>query len=126
MIALAEVNSRMKDFYDVYALSRTCDFDGRTLYEAIQQTLERRGTPLVHIPTVFTEEFAGSKNKQTQWLAFERRIHVTQSVSFESVLARIKAFLSPIYECLLRDTGFFGSWHGAASNSWEKGAAPDG
>lgn len=66
MIALAEVNSRMKDFYDVYALSRMFDFEGLVLYEAIYQTLQRRGTPLSATPTVFSNEFMQLKDKQTQ------------------------------------------------------------
>ena len=70
MLALAEVNRRMKDFYDIYTLSRAYSFDGNTLYEAIRQTLERRNTPLAEAPTVFTEAFATDKSKQTQWAAF--------------------------------------------------------
>jgi len=46
MLYLAEANSRMKDFYDIYNLCNNFEFDGRILYEAIVQTLHRRGTPL--------------------------------------------------------------------------------
>jgi hypothetical protein len=38
IVSLADLNSRMKDFYDIYELSRHCDFDGVTLSEAITQT----------------------------------------------------------------------------------------
>lgn len=65
MIALAEANSRMKDFYDVYTLSRTYDFEGYTLYEATRQTLERRATPLMRIPIIFTDKFSEDQAKQT-------------------------------------------------------------
>ena len=50
MVALATLNSRMKDFYDIFMLSDTADFDGRTLQEAVSQTLERRGTALPRDP----------------------------------------------------------------------------
>jgi predicted nucleotidyltransferase component of viral defense system len=50
MIRLAHVNSRMKDFYDIYTLTESFDFDGRTLYESIFETFQRRGTPY---PTYF-------------------------------------------------------------------------
>jgi hypothetical protein len=43
-IYLAEANSRMKDFYDLYALCTTKSFDGATLYEAVKRTFERRKT----------------------------------------------------------------------------------
>lgn len=38
MVKLGIANSRMKDFYDLEALSLTLDFDGKTLCEAIRKT----------------------------------------------------------------------------------------
>jgi len=45
MIKLSLLNSRMKDFYDIYALSKRKHFEGRVLQEAIFQTFQRRKTP---------------------------------------------------------------------------------
>ena len=39
-----ELTGRMKDFYDIYYLSKTFNFDGTKLQSAIQQTLQNRGT----------------------------------------------------------------------------------
>ena len=39
-----ELTGRMKDFYDIYYLSRTFDFDGLKLQTAISETLQNRGT----------------------------------------------------------------------------------
>ena len=39
-----ELTGRMKDFYDIYYLSRTFNFDGLKLQTAIQETLQNRGT----------------------------------------------------------------------------------
>ena len=39
-----ELTGRMKDFFDIYYLSRRFDFDGATLQAAIRATLEQRGT----------------------------------------------------------------------------------
>jgi len=110
MLYLAEANSRMKDFYDVYMLCRTFDFDGRVLYEAINQTIQRRGTPLSKTPTVFSESFQTLKDKQMQWNAFKRRIGTKIDASFGSIVLLIKIFLLPIYECVLGDKEFFGQW----------------
>lgn len=40
-----ELTSRMKDFYDIYYLSKTFNFDGAKLQTAIFETLQCRGTP---------------------------------------------------------------------------------
>lgn len=41
MIALGMFNSRMKDFYDLWVMSKQFPFDGETLTRAIQATFER-------------------------------------------------------------------------------------
>lgn len=110
MLSLTETNSRMKDFYDIYILSRTYDFDGLTLYEAIRQTLERRGTVMERLPIVFSPEFLQGERIQPMWRAFQQRIKVTQSVSAEETLAQIRTFLQPIYESILNEDEFIGSW----------------
>ena len=46
MIDLAESNSRMKDFYDVYQLLSKRRFDAEVLQMAIKQTFENRKTAL--------------------------------------------------------------------------------
>jgi len=63
MLYLAELNSRMKDFYDIYSLCTSFDFDGRVLYEAILQTITRRGTNTPAEPAVFDKAFANNKDK---------------------------------------------------------------
>lgn len=40
-----ELTGRMKDFYDIYYLSRIFNFDGERLQSSIFSTLQRRGTP---------------------------------------------------------------------------------
>ena len=39
------LTGRMKDFYDIYYMARTFDFDGAKLQKAIFESLQRSGTP---------------------------------------------------------------------------------
>lgn len=68
MIKLGELNSRMKDFHDIWLLSRQFQFEGAELAEAIRLTLENRGTELPEVITAFGEEFC--TEKAGQWRAF--------------------------------------------------------
>ena len=111
MIYLAEANSRMKDFYDIYTICRKFEFEGRVLFEAVSQTLEHRATPLNRVPTVFSSEFPEIKDKQTQWKAFRRRIKVATGLEFPEVVNLIKTFLEPIYTCVLEEKEFYGIWN---------------
>jgi len=110
MLYLAELNSRMKDFYDIYSLCTSFDFDGRVLYEAILQTITRRGTHTPKEPTVFDKSFATNKDKAIQWGAFKRRTSVGENLNFTDVVCMIKVFLKPIYESIVADKEFIGNW----------------
>ena len=97
MVKLGMLNSRMKDFYDIWLLSRQFNFNGPRLTEAIRLTFERRGTELPTEIDAFTEPFIEAK--QTQWAAFRKRLgqdHIP--VSFREIAASVDNFLSPIVE----------------------------
>jgi len=110
MLYLAELNSRMKDFYDINCLCTSFDFDGSALYEAILSTISRRGTSTPKEPTVFSQTFSNSKDKATQWSAFKRRTSVGSGLEFPEVLKMISIFLKPIYECIVSKKKFSGRW----------------
>lgn len=74
MVTLDLTNSRMKDFYDLWILSRRFEYDGRTLVSAIKATFDRRQTELlIDAPIALTDDFGTNADKVTQWNAFLRR-----------------------------------------------------
>lgn len=71
MVALGRANTRMKDFYDIWILSRSFTFDGDRLPRAIAATFARRGTAIPQdLPDALTPAFAEDVQKQRQWRAF--------------------------------------------------------
>ncbi|MBB3148117.1 hypothetical protein FHS21_004560 [Phyllobacterium trifolii] len=75
MVALDMLNSRMKDFFDLWAIAGAFAFEGEVLARAIQTTFERRETPLpIETPLALTADFADAK--QVQWAAFLRRTEI--------------------------------------------------
>ena len=50
LVRLGVVNSRMKDFYDLWALAHEREFTGAVLAEALQATFTRRGSALPSAP----------------------------------------------------------------------------
>jgi len=80
MVHLGFANSRMKDFYDIWALSKFMKPDCDTLAMAIANTFRRRGTALPSdTPVALTGEFSRDDMKQKQWAAFIRRAAVGNS-----------------------------------------------
>lgn len=72
IVKLGVLNSRMKDFYYIWLLSRLFDFDGIKLAKAIQLTFQRRGTLLPARIEAFEQSFIDSK--QILWSAFHKRL----------------------------------------------------
>ena len=95
MVTLGELNSRMKDFYDIWLLSRQFDFSGENLTEAIRLTFGRRKNQIPNVISAFSEEFVTVK--QIQWAAFHRRLqqaHVPED--FAEIVLTVKNFIETL------------------------------
>lgn len=97
LVALGIVNSRMKDFYDLYVIAERFSLEGETLVDAIRATFERRQTAIPSsLPVGLTEGFASLPEKATLWTAFCRRTGLSEAVGdFPAILEKLRAFLSP-------------------------------
>jgi predicted nucleotidyltransferase component of viral defense system len=99
MIDLADQNSRMKDFYDVYKLLQKGDFDLLILEMAIQNTFKRRGTLAEANHVLFTQPFMENPQRHLDWKGFLTKMN-QPSIRFQTVLQRIVEQLKPIYDKL--------------------------
>ncbi len=96
MVKLGENNSRMKDFYDVWTLSRAGDFDTALLTRAVRATFERRGTPIpAEIPLALSNSFGQDERKIVQWGAFCSKSGV-EAPPFPILIEELRAFLWPL------------------------------
>jgi len=111
MVNLGVLNSRMKDFFDIWFLSRHFDFKGKILSTAIQKTFKNRETDILDEPEVFRDSFATEKRKETQWAAFVRKTRLQNDTpKFHDVISDIKEFLHPIVHALARKRSFQNTW----------------
>lgn len=95
MVMLGRANSRMKDFYDIWVLTRQYEFEGDRLPRAIAATFRRRGTEIPTTPPdALTAEFARDAAKARQWTAFAANLTLPPA-PFEEVLAALARFLMP-------------------------------
>ncbi len=111
MLQRGEINSRVKDFFDIWLLSRQFDFDGQALQIAIASVLSKRKTELVLPITAFQDEFAKSPGKNNQWQGFLRKNHLDYAPDqFDEVVALVETFLSPVLEALENEQTFSHTW----------------
>ncbi|MDE2351912.1 MAG: nucleotidyl transferase AbiEii/AbiGii toxin family protein [Alphaproteobacteria bacterium] len=98
MVALGRANSRMKDFYDVWALSKTFTFDSDRLARAVAATFARRSTAIPETSLdALTDAFAADPFKQRQWTAFAADIDDAPR-DLQALIAEIAPFLTSVAE----------------------------
>ena len=112
MVKLGLVNSRMKDYYDVWLLSQEFDFEGELLSKAIHATFKRRKTGLpADLPLALSEEFSSDATKQRQYQAFIKRGRLKLSdTSLEKVVTALQGFLGPVLSALAADSSLKKHW----------------
>jgi hypothetical protein len=112
MIALGMVNSRMKDFYDIWMIAREFEFEGPVLVEAIKATFNRRNTKIPDsTPRGLSDEFASDPEKVTQWRSFLSRTGLHNvTAGLGQVAHELQAFLMPLIDAATKDQAFNLQW----------------
>ena len=109
IISRMELTSRMKDFFDVYYLAITVDFAGNNLRTAIAETLLNRKTPYARNAISRIKQFEQERDMMARWGAFCTKT-LKCSMEFQAVLAVITDFLAPVYQAILDNEEFSGTW----------------
>lgn len=113
-----ELTGRMKDFYDIYYLSRTFNFDGLKLQIAIQETLQNRGTAYEKDSFDRILTLADDEGMQTKWRYFLRTLG-NPEIPFNVVIVGLRKFLQPVWESILTETEFLMHWKSTDAH-WAK------
>ena len=96
LTSLGMLNSRMKDFFDLWILAKHSDFDGSVLSRAVAATFERRRTAIPNgVPTGLSDEFINDAQKEKQWQAFLRK-NAIAPLRLSAVIVDLRDFLLPI------------------------------
>ena len=120
MVNLGIRNTRMKDFYDIWALAETFDIDGVALREAIVRCFERRGTEWTEeIPDPLTPEFYSNADRQQLWHAYGNVGTLLKPPPgfFDDIGLRVRTLLGPIRDSILSASSFERSW--PAGGPWQ-------
>lgn len=92
------LNSRYKDFYDIYVLSKKYAFSYEVLRNAVLQTFENRQTLMTMDCAAFGNEFLNDPMHQTRWKSFLKKKKALIQVSMSDAMAWIKGFARPLFD----------------------------
>lgn len=111
-----ELTGRMKDFYDIYYLSRTFDFDGLKLQTAIQETLQNRGTAYEKDSFDRVLSLVDDEDMRTKWRYFLKALG-NPGIPFAEVIDGLRQFLAPVWAAILSEDELSANWE-ASSRHW--------
>lgn len=115
IIKLGSLNSRMKDFYDLWLMLRQFDFDGIKLTEALKRTFSHRQTPLPEHQPIFAEEIYDERSdRQTLWKAFLKKGEITHAPEkLNDTAKEIEKFLIDPIDASRKGQAFCKEWKAA-------------
>ena len=97
IVDLADQNSRMKDYYDLYTILKKEKYDAQVLQKAIVRTFENRHTSYDADTMFFRKDFGDNPRMRVRWVAFMRKIAKPSNVIFSEVVKFIQQTLLPYW-----------------------------
>ena len=95
IVTLGMANSRMKDYYDLWAIPNALVIDPSELDAAIGTTFERRRTAIPSTqPVGLSSDFIADAQKSQQWTAYAASIDL-EGLSLETVVQHIWELVEP-------------------------------
>ena len=112
MIRFGEANGRIKDFHDIWVITRTFPLDLSNLVEAVGGTLRRRETAIpIAMPVGLTDAFAVIANERGLWSGFLRRTPPSlEPPAFPQLQEELRRFFAPVIAGLSRPEAARGRW----------------
>ncbi len=118
LTSLGMLNSRMKDYFDLWILAKHSDFDGQILSRAVAATFDRRRTAIpTGLPIGLSDEFISDAQKAKQWQGFLRK-NALDPMPLATVVADLRDFLMPVLVAIAAGGSHDYPWR--AGTGWQK------
>jgi predicted nucleotidyltransferase component of viral defense system len=118
MVRHAQLNSRFKDYYDLWLIAENFEFEVQSLQKAIEKTFARRNTAIpVERPSGLTAEFA--ETNRDRWTNFLSKSNLQNKdvENFANVVERIWIFIEYPMRASLQE-GSAGKPHWMPQKGW--------
>jgi predicted nucleotidyltransferase component of viral defense system len=109
IVRFMESTGRMKDFYDIYYLATSFDFEGRKVQEAIYETFSNRGTPIEKDSVQVIERLIMNDAIANRWDIFCKKV-LKYELNLEKVIQLINTFLDPPFQAVIKENEFIKNW----------------
>ncbi len=112
IVKLGTINTRFKDFFDLYILSREQSFEAKKLQPQIGATFSHRNTDVpTSVPRGLSDAFGHAEESQRQWRAFLRRDEAEGAPEdFSEVIGAVREFAYTPLEAIARGRSLSTRW----------------
>jgi len=94
VVALGLINSRMKDYYDLWMIPRCLTIERDDLHANIVATFKRRNTPIpTNTPAGLSDSFANDADKAKQWLSYAESTEL-KDIPLDRIVADIWSYIN--------------------------------
>lgn len=109
IVSLGYINSRYKDYYDIYVLASEFNLLGELLKEAVVETFSHRNTGFKDM-VVFEKTFINDSLRESRWNAFIKKKKAMINLTFKETMSTIEILLEPIVDSINNNTEFLLNW----------------
>lgn len=109
IVSLGNINSRYKDYYDIYVLASEFNLSGELLKEAVVETFSHRNTGFKDM-VVFEKTFINDSLRESRWNAFIKKKKAMINLTFKETMSTIEILLEPIVDSINNNTEFLLNW----------------
>ena len=113
MVSRGEINSRVKDLWDIACLARRFAFDGETLRRAVAETFRRSATTFTaDRPPALRPAYYEDPARRERWRVLHRQIPTGADgpARLADAGVELSRFLGPLCDSLIEGTAFPQTW----------------
>lgn len=109
VIRFMEATGRMKDFYDIYYLATSFDFEGIKIQEAIYETFSKRGTSYEKDSVQIIERLSTNVAIINRWDIFCKKV-LKYELELKEIIKCIISFLDPPFQAMINEDDLLKNW----------------
>lgn len=110
ILRFMELTGRMKDFYDIYYLATSFEFEGRKIQEAIYETFSTRGTPYEKDSVQVIERLVTNEDIMIRWDVFCKSV-LKYKLGLNEVVRLIISFVDPPFQAMINEDELLKNWN---------------
>lgn len=105
-----EANSRIKDYFDIYIMSKSFEFVGDELAQALQNTFAQHETQIPETFRALSDNFGEDRRNGRMWNDYLKSARALISDDFPTVIRDLRTFVEPVVQHAIHGTGL-DNWH---------------